>query len=174
MKLTIQEIDAIAKGLTTEIVKQIKDPYASTIKSLITKCGKDEVIDLFIDGAANLQNKRAGIGGVMYRNGTELYSFSEYLHDATNNEAEYQALIKGIQLALELKISSININSDSELIVKQIKGEYRVKHPNMQPLYAQAIDLLQKFSSWKISHVRREKNTVADKLSKDGLKSVEE
>ena len=172
MKLTVEEIDAIKKGLTTEIVSQIKTPYRLVIKSLIERCGIEEEIELFIDGAAHLQSKRAGIGGVMFRGGEELYSFSEYLDDATNNEAEYQALIRGLQLALKMNISMINVKSDSELIVKQINGIYRVKHPNMQPLYTRAMNLFKEFSSWKINHVPREENKLADKLSKDGMNSV--
>ncbi len=171
IKLTSDEVDAIRHGLTTELMTQVQERYRSTLKKLRDRIIGKGAFELFIDGAADLHTKRAGIGGVIFRDGNELYTFSEYLDNATNNEAEYQALITGVRSAWDLNIKVIRIKSDSELIVKQINGQYKVKHPNMVPLYKQAISLLNKFDSWSLSHVPREENKVADKLSKDGLKA---
>lgn len=171
MNLSEQEIIALRKGLTDEILAQVKEPYRSTLQDIIARSKDTIVAELFVDGAADLHSKRAGIGGVLYRNGEEILSFSRYLPDVTNNVAEYEALLQGLKSALELGINSINIRSDSELVVKQIKGEYRVKHPNMKKLYEKVTALLRQFSSWRIDHVPREQNKVADKLSKEGMRS---
>ena len=97
-------------------------------------------------------------------------SFSEPLIDKTNNEAEYMAMIKGAHVSLELNILNIVIYSDSQLIVKQVNGEYRVKNDRMRLLNSEVIDLLCQFNEWSINHIKRDKNKVADKLSKDGMK----
>jgi len=109
-------------------------------------------VSLFIDGAADLNTKTVGISGVFIgENNEELSRFSEYLDDATNNEAEYSALIRG----LELNIMDIKIYADSELVVKQVNGEYKVKHERMRPLHRKAIALLCQYSNWSVQHVPR-------------------
>ncbi len=173
MKLTKDELNAFRNGLTPTIVNQIEPEYQKIIRTWLEKKPGDSYT-LYIDGAADLHSKRAGIGGIILRKDEELYTFSEFLPDATNNEAEYHALIKGLQLAMDLNCNEITVFSDSELIVKQINGLYKVKHPNMIPLYAQANNILKSFKSWSLSHIPREKNTRADKLSKDGMASGEE
>ena len=113
-------------------------------------------VSLFIDGAADLNTKTVGIGGVFLgENNEELSRFSEYLDDATNNEAEYSALIRGLELGLELNIMDIKIYADSELVVKQVNGEYKVKHERMIPLHRKAIALLCQYSNWSVQHVPR-------------------
>ena len=124
---------------------------------------------LFIDGAADLHSKRAGIGGVFLKDEQEIMSFSENIGSATNNEAEYQALIKGLKLAVKNEILSLQIFADSELVVKQINGVYKVKNERMQILHSEAKLLLIKFDSWEINHVRREKNKIADNYAKRGM-----
>jgi len=111
-------------------------------------------VSLFIDGAADLNTKTVGIGGVFLgENNEELSRFSEYLDDATNNEAEYSALIRGLELGLELNIMDIKIYADSELVVKQVNGEYKVKHERKIPLHRKAIALLCQYSNWSLQHV---------------------
>ncbi|HJL78636.1 MAG TPA: ribonuclease HI family protein, partial [Candidatus Marinimicrobia bacterium] len=131
-------------------------------------------VELFVDGAADLHSGTAGIGGVFYRNGEELYSFSEFIGSKTNNEAEYEALIRGIKEAHNLKLLSLNIFADSQLVVRQITGEYKVKHERMKPLHKQALELLDKLENWNIEHVLRDKNTRADALSKSGMEKGRE
>ena len=126
-------------------------------------------VDMFIDGAADLHSKTAGIGGVFFNNKNEkIYSFSQYLDDATNNEAEYSALIKGLQQGIKLKLININIFSDSELIVKQVNGDYKVKNDRMKKLHQKVLYLLEQYDNWVINHIMRDENTIADKLSKEG------
>lgn len=128
---------------------------------------------LFTDGACEFDNEykpiNAGIGGVIKLKDQTLLSFSENVGIKTNNEAEYLALIKGIDLCLENNISNISIFADSELVVKQINGDYKVKNERMAALHKKTHELLSKFNSWGINHVLRDKNTEADDLSKQGL-----
>ena len=88
-----------------------------------------------------------------------------FLGRCTNNVAEYQGLIHSLEQAEVLGGKSLNIHSDSELLVRQITGQYRVKSPDLKPLYDRAIQLLRGFDKWKIQHVRREKNQRADELA---------
>jgi len=124
---------------------------------------------LFVDGASDLRTETAGIGGVLYNNGQEIDSFACPLYAKTNNEAEYLSLIKGIEVSLSLKIKNLAIYADSELVVRQVMGVYKVKNTRMQKLHKTVMEKLNKLAKWKITHVRREENERADELSKIGL-----
>ena len=162
----MKEKEALKRLLSSNIDFGENEIVLLNLKEKLSSNGK---IELFIDGASNLQNKTAGLGGVFYQNGVELYSFAEFRPDLTNNEAEYGALIFGLEKALELSLNSIDIFSDSELVVRQITGVYKVKNPRMALLYKEVIRLLDRLDQWSITHVRREKNTRADELSKEGI-----
>ena len=163
MKLNQNELKAL-KTLLSDPENRIDE----SLDNLYNKMISNREISLYIDGAADLHSKTAGIGGVITKDGEEVFSFSEYLHDATNNEAEYAALVKGLKYLIELKLLNANIYSDSELVVKQIKGEYRVKHPRMQKLYKEAMDQFQHMDTWTINHILRDNNDTADGLAKAG------
>jgi ribonuclease HI len=167
MKLNNKEIDALKNHF-----KDKKNRDNSELELLYKKLEEDKKITLYIDGAADLHSKTAGIGGVIYNSDEEIFSFSEYLHDSTNNEAEYGALIAGLKHLIKLNLLSPTIYSDSELIVKQVNGEYRVKNDRMITLYNEVINLLSSFKSWSLIHVLRDKNKVADKLANEGRKKV--
>ena len=98
-----------------------------------------------------------------------IFSFSENVGKKTNNEAEYLALIKGIEICVESNILNISIFLDSELVVKQINGDYKVKNDRMSILHKKTHKLLSNLKSWKIIHILRDKNVEADELSKEGL-----
>ncbi len=85
-----------------------------------------------------------------------------YLGETTNNQAEYSGLIWGLTNALEEGVRTLDIRLDSDLLVRQVKGEYKVKNAALKPLFAQVKDLLGRFDSYSIEHVYREKNTVSD------------
>ena len=167
MKLNNKEIDILKNHF-----KDKKNRDNSELEILYKKLEEDNKITLYIDGAADLHSKTAGIGGVIYDSDEEIFSFSEYLHDSTNNEAEYGALIAGLKHLIKLNLLSPTIYSDSELIVKQVNGEYRVKNDRMITLYNEVINLLSSFNSWSLIHVLRDKNKVADKLANEGRKKV--
>ena len=164
MKLDNKEIDALRKLLSLN--QNQKDPILKNIYNKIDS--KLDSFSMYIDGAADLHSKTSGIGGVIYKDSEEIFTFSEYVHDSTNNEAEYGALIFGLKSLLKLSILNIVIYSDSELVVKQVNGEYKVKNDRMKKLHTETLSLLSNFQKWDLVHVLRDKNTVADKLATDG------
>lgn len=119
---------------------------------------------LYTDGGARGNPGPAGAGFVLYENQKIKYKGSKYLGKKTNNEAEYEALILGLEKALDLKFDEVGVRMDSELIVKQMRGEYKVKNKNLIVLFAKAIALTNKFSNISFTHVRRENNELADEL----------
>ncbi len=125
---------------------------------------------LYTDGGARGNPGPAGAGFVLTRpDDSVICSGGRYLGETTNNVAEYEALIWGMECARDSGVRTLSVYSDSELLVKQLNGLYRVKHPNLKPLYARARTLIQGFSMVKVNHVRREKNTVADGLANEAM-----
>jgi ribonuclease HI len=125
---------------------------------------------LWTDGAARGNPGPAGIGAILKSpSGEVLYTGSEYLGHTTNNVAEYRAVLLGLNGALALGITRIEVRADSELLIKQLKGEYRVKSPGLRPLYEEAKRLLSRFAAIKLTHVRRELNGEADRLANQGI-----
>lgn len=127
---------------------------------------------IYTDGGARGNPGPAATGAVVYdAKGKELGHFSTYLGVATNNQAEYQALILGLGRLQKLigdehKLGdvSVNILMDSELIVRQLKGEYRVKNKELKPLFTKVEELSKKFGRVTFRHIPREQNAVADAL----------
>ena len=164
MKFDKSEIKALQ-----ELLSSRKNQKNITLQKISNKINSSfSNYTMYIDGAADLHSKTSGIGGVIYKDDEEFFAFSEYLDNATNNEAEYTALIHGLKSLLNLSVLNVIIFSDSELVVKQINGEYKVKNDRMKKLYCDAHELLSKFNSWELKHVLRDKNTIADKLATDG------
>jgi ribonuclease HI len=126
----------------------------------------EEVITLEFDGGSRGNPGPAGIGVVLRaQDGTTLVTLGRSIGRATNNVAEYQALITGLMEAKKLGAKKIIIRGDSELIIRQMLGQYRVKHPDLKPLYEEAYHLLHHFDQAKIEHNLRHKNELADKLA---------
>ena len=126
---------------------------------------------IYTDGASKGNPGDAGVGVVVIsQDGSVLREIGDYIGEATNNVAEYLALIRGLQEALDLGATEIEINTDSELLARQLAGAYKVKSPNLQPLHQEAIQLLRVFSHASISHVLREFNKRADELANEGIK----
>lgn len=119
---------------------------------------------IHIDGGARGNPGPAAYAVVLERPGQPAVEESGTLGTATNNVAEYTALVNALHLAAELGLKTLDIYSDSELLVKQMAGEYRVKHPDLQPLHKEASELRRGFSEVRITHVRREQNKRADAL----------
>jgi len=127
---------------------------------------------LWSDGAARGNPGPAGAGAVLKKpTGEVLAEVSGFLGHTTNNVAEYKALLMGLQRALELGIRRIEVRADSELLIKQLRGEYRVKDEKLKLLFAEAKALLARFASTKLLHVRREQNADADRLANAGIDS---
>jgi ribonuclease HI len=126
----------------------------------------DEMLTLEFDGGSRGNPGPAGIGVVVRaQDGTPLVTLGRFIGRATNNVAEYRALITALEEAKKLGAKKIVIRGDSELIIKQMNGEYRVKHPDMKDLYDEAQFLIHQFDEAKITHNLRHKNELADKLA---------
>ncbi|NLC77948.1 MAG: ribonuclease HI family protein [Clostridia bacterium] len=125
---------------------------------------------IYTDGAARGNPGPAGIGAVIQNEEGEVLSeISSFLGQATNNIAEYTALVTALEKAAALKAREVLLYTDSELVVKQIKGEYRVKNEGLKPLYRKAKELIQQFDLFTIVHIPREQNKVADGLANKGI-----
>ncbi len=125
-----------------------------------------EVLTLEFDGGSRGNPGPAGIGVVVRSaDGTPLVTLGRFIGRATNNVAEYRALITAMEEAQQLGARHLLIRGDSELVIKQMIGKYRVKHPDMKKLHDQAQTLLATFESSKIEHNLRHKNELADKLA---------
>jgi len=125
---------------------------------------------LMVDGAARGNPGPAGCGAVICdEKGAVVRELSRYLGHATNNVAEYEALLMGLEALIELKRNKIVVQSDSQLLVRQLNGEYRVKDEKLKVLYQRAAGLLRQFGSYRIVHVRREFNKAADRLANRGI-----
>jgi ribonuclease HI len=125
---------------------------------------------LSTDGGARGNPGPAAYGYVLEtEDGTVLAAHGEKIGVATNNVAEYSALIAGLEKALELGLASVEVVSDSQLLVKQMKGEYRVKNEALQELWSHATSLARQVGSVRFSWVRREHNELADRLLNEAL-----
>ncbi|HEX5273591.1 MAG TPA: ribonuclease HI family protein [Gemmataceae bacterium] len=128
------------------------------------------VLTIHTDGAARGNPGPAAFAYVIARKGTSPVENAACLGDMTNNQAEYTALVHALEHALELGAEhSVVIHSDSELMVKQMRGEYRVKNEELRDLYEQARQLVGRFASVRFQHVRREQNKRADALCNEAL-----
>lgn len=122
-------------------------------------------VRVFTDGGARGNPGPAGIGVVIQDEaGRTLDAFGEYLGETTNNQAEYRAMIAALERAQALGATAVDAYADSELLVKQLHREYRVKHPGLAPLFVKIWNLAQSFTSCTFRHVRRERNTDADRM----------
>ena len=134
--------------------------------------GRD--LRVYVDGGARGNPGPAGIAAVVCdAEGELLEERSEPIGSATNNVAEYRALLLGIERAAALGATRLELIGDSELIVRQVKGEYKVKEPVLQELHRQVREALEGFDQWSIRHVRREENAEADRLVNEELDRIE-
>jgi ribonuclease HI len=120
--------------------------------------------ELFTDGGARGNPGPAAIGVVIKKDGEVFYEHGAYIGKDTNNVAEYRAILKGLESAKEKGITELACYLDSELVVKQLKGEYKVKQSHLKLLWTQVKTIENTFNKVTYSHVRREMNTHADML----------
>ncbi len=123
-----------------------------------------------VDGGARGNPGPAAVGVVLAKpDGEVVHAVGETIGAATNNVAEYRALLRGIELAREHGASELEIYGDSELVVKQVRGEYKVKDAGLRPLHAEARTALSGVDAWTFDHVRRDDNAHADELVNQAL-----
>lgn len=127
-------------------------------------------LEIYIDGASKGNPGPSGIGVVICRGEETVKNISTYIGHATNNIAEYTALIYALQEALILKAEVLEINTDSQLLARQLNKVYKVKHENIIGLYNQALNLLAGFKKVSIKDIPREENKGADKLATQAIK----
>jgi ribonuclease HI len=124
----------------------------------------------YIDGGARGNPGPAGYGvHIQSSDGSVLHQLHGALGIATNNVAEYNGLLAALQWAVSNNVPRLHIRADSELLVKQMRGEYRVKHPGLQPLWEQARGLTRRIRHVQFEHVRREFNRDADRLANEAM-----
>lgn len=129
------------------------------------------MVSVFIDGAARGNPGPGGLGVVIYKNGEEnpLREIKGFLGVTTNNQAEYMALIRALEELRKFPVKEAKIYSDSQLLIRQMNGEYRVRHENLIPLYDKAIKIVERIPRVTFHFIRREKNKKADKLANMGI-----
>lgn len=121
---------------------------------------------IHIDGGARGNPGPAGAGVVIADDdGTPMHEAGYFLGRATNNVAEYQGLVRALEQAAAMGVRRLTLRSDSQLLVRQLTGEYRVKSAELRPLFERVQSLLRRFEGWSIEHVPREGNTRADALA---------
>lgn len=134
-------------------------------------------LTLYADGGARGNPGPAGAGAVVFDStGKRILEVSDYLGEATNNVAEYEAVLRGLNALLShydkefFSITPVVVKMDSELVIKQLRGEYKVKHPNLAPRYFEIKNLIARhFPNVSFVHVRREQNQDADLLANNAM-----
>jgi ribonuclease HI len=119
-----------------------------------------------VDGGARGNPGPAAVGAVVASegDGSVLAERGEYIGETTNNVAEYRALLLGLELARDVGATEVEVVNDSELVARQIGGEYKVKSPGLKPLFHETMETLRTFDAWSVSNVPRAQNARADEL----------
>lgn len=170
---------ALASSLKVEEVLEREGISSAQLKRLLSEAGElfgkkgraaTGTLVAYIDGASR-NNPGPSAAGVVIRDGkgTLIEEEGLYLGEGTNNAAEYKALLLAMEKARDMGAGSLVINSDSELVVNQLNGRYRVKEPRLQELYFKAVGLIGEFEDFSIVHVPREENRRADMLANKAL-----
>ncbi|HMB20865.1 MAG TPA: ribonuclease HI family protein [Spirochaetota bacterium] len=133
----------------------------------------ESTLTIYTDGASRGNPGPSGIGVVIYdKDDRQVGKVASYLGHATNNQAEYKAIIRALKIAIYFKTKVLKIRTDSELIVKQVKGEYKVSNKNIAQLYEEVQRLKKQINNCKIEHVTRNLNDKADYLAKKASQSI--
>ena len=122
-------------------------------------------LEIYIDGASKGNPGPSSIGVIICRDGKTIKNIARYIGNATNNAAEYTALIFALQEALALGAESVNINTDSQLLCRQVRKIYRVRNAGIAKLYNKAVGLMDNFKEVNVKHLPRHENVGADKLA---------
>jgi ribonuclease HI len=134
---------------------------------------RERTLRIFCDGGSRGNPGPAAIGAVVYEvvdgSALEVATVSETIGVATNNVAEYQALIRALEVVEPMAATRVEVRADSQLLIRQLEGRYKVKHAGLVPLHRRARQLLAGYGSVDLQHVRREDNTEADALVNQAL-----
>jgi ribonuclease HI len=157
--------DAVAVAYDGKVVVQGATP--SDIVPLLSEGGGRAHV--YFDGGSRGNPGPAGIGWVVVTADGIVAEGGERIGETTNNRAEYEALLKALSVARDYGFDEVDVRGDSELIVKQVRGEYDTSHPELRERRARARELLTSFDRWSIEHVPREINERADQLANEAL-----
>lgn len=127
---------------------------------------------LYSDGGSRGNPGAAALGYVLTLEDDREIKHGEYIGETTNNQAEYAAIIAGLAKAVELGVTQLDCYLDSELVVRQINGDYKVKNGDLRPRFAEVVQTKQKFEKITFTHIPREKNNEADSLVNDALDNI--
>jgi ribonuclease HI len=148
--------------------------FPKIISKQETKIKPHTEYSLYFDGCSKGNPGPSGIGAVIYQNSEEYWTSCIYLgENKTNNEAEYSALILGLNQALKYNIDSLSVYGDSLLVINQLNNVYKVRNEKLFELYGMVVKLAKKFKYIEFTHVYRVKNKRADELSNLALMSIE-
>ncbi len=140
----------------------MSDLFSGLVKAPATKIKKAK---LFCDGGSRGNPGPAAAGAVLFDlKGNKIWQGGKFCGKTTNNVAEYKSLILGMEQAIELAVTELNVFMDSKLVIEQMKGQWKVKNVGLKPLFERAKNLYENFDNVKFSHVPREKNKVADAI----------
>jgi len=170
--VTKEAIDEFLRDIFTKQAKVPADSHQPRHET--TRHKQKDVTELIIhtDGASRGNPGKAGIGVAIFDKHYHLLEeLCKFIGESTNNVAEYQAMILAAQKVVAYNARRVTFKTDSELLVRQLSGAYRVKNQNILPLYYELTILLGKIPEWKIQHVRREENVCADALANQGIDS---
>jgi len=169
---TLEQTRAALPGLTREAAQKLLRGAARQLRNEQPavpprkEVRLDRAVRVYSDGAARGNPGPAGAGAVLTdAEGNVIARLGRYLGRQTNNVAEYQGLILGLEHARQLGFREVEVRADSQLLVRQLKGEYAVRHPGLKPLHAEAVRLLRGFDRYDVQHVPREENALADEMS---------
>jgi ribonuclease HI len=157
--------DAVAVAYDGKVVVQGSDPQ-DILPILNQRGGRTHV---YFDGAARGNPGPAAIGWVLVNSEGVVAEGSGRIGETTNNRAEYEALIRALEVAHEYGFEEVDVRGDSELAVKQVRGEYAVNHPELRERRVRVRELLDGFDRWSLEHVPREINDRADRLANEAL-----
>ncbi len=162
--VALQRVEAAPSAPPAPRPNPIARPAADALSA--NHSGQHTRVRVFSDGASRGNPGPAGAGAVLLdAQGKVLKRLGKYIGRETNNVAEYAGVILGLRGALEIGAREVDVRADSELMIKQLKGDYRVKNEGLKPLFSEAQALLRKFEKVTLRHVPREENTLADEMS---------
>jgi len=168
-KFTLKKGRAVKES---EAVQQSRGDSDILMGAELTAVPLDSMLTIYTDGASSGNPGPAGIGLVIFDSeNRQVGKVSQYIGVQTNNYAEYTAVIKALQIAGYFKARVVRIRTDSELVVKQISGDYKVKNENIRPLYDRVVTLKKSIGTVRIEHVTRNLNDKADHLAKKAAES---
>ena len=169
---TLERTCAALRGLTLEAARKLLRGAARQLQQEKLPLpeakvrGAGRAIRVHSDGAARGNPGPAGAGAVLTDSaGNVIARLGRYLGRQTNNVAEYEGLLLGLKHARELGYREVEVRADSQLLIRQLKGEYAVRHAGLKPLHAEALRVLRSFDRFDLQHVPREENALADEMS---------